>query len=72
MITLHRLAHWDEPFQLNPDLIATVESVPDTILGLTNGKRVLVEESPEEVTDAIRMWRASVLATMTGNALVAG
>ena len=32
MITLHRLAHYDEPFQLNPDLIATVESVPDTIL----------------------------------------
>ena len=72
MITLHRLAHWDEPFQLNPDLIATVESVPDTILGLSNGKRVLVEESPEEVANAIREWRASVLATMTGNVMVAG
>jgi flagellar protein FlbD len=72
MITLHRLAHYDEPFQLNPDLIATVDSVPDTILALTNGKRVLVEESPEEVADAIREWRASVLATMTGNVMVAG
>jgi flagellar protein FlbD len=72
MITLHRLAHYDEPFQLNPDLIATVESVPDTIVALTNGKRVLVEESPEEVTDAIREWRASVLAAMTGSVMVAG
>ena len=72
MIPLHRLGHWDEPFQLNPDLIATVEAVPDTILGLSNGKRVLVEESPEEVADAIREWRASVLATMTGNVMVAG
>jgi flagellar protein FlbD len=72
MITLHRLAHHDEPFQLNPDLIATVEAVPDTILGLTNGKRVLVEESPEEVADAIREWRASVLAAMTGSVMVAG
>ena len=72
MITLHRLAHWDEPFQLNPDLIATVDSVPDTILALTNGKRVLVEETPEEVADAIRGWRASVLAAMTGNVMVAG
>ena len=72
MITLHRLAHWDEPFQLNPDLIATVESVPDTIVALTNGKRVLVEESPEEVADAIRGWRASVLAAMTGSVMVAG
>jgi flagellar protein FlbD len=72
MITLHRLAHCEEPFQLNPDLIATVESVPDTIVALTNGKRVLVEESPEEVADAIREWRASVLAAMTGSVMVAG
>ena len=71
MITLHRLAHCHEPFQLNPDLIATVESVPDTILGLTTGKRMLVEESPEEVADAIREWRASVLAAMTGNVMAA-
>jgi flagellar protein FlbD len=72
MITLHRLAHCDEPFQLNPDLIATVDAVPDTILALTNGKRVLVEESPQEVADAIREWRASVLAAMTGSVMVAG
>ena len=72
MITLHRLAHWDEPFQLNPDLIATVQAVPDTIVALTNGKRMLVEESPEEVADAIREWRASVLAAMTGSVMVAG
>jgi flagellar protein FlbD len=72
MITLHKLAHWDEPFQLNPDLIATVEAVPDTIVKLTTGKRVLVEESPEEVVDAIREWRASVLAAMTGTVAIAG
>ena len=39
MITLHRMAHWDEPFQLNPDLIATVEARPDTVLRLTTGRR---------------------------------
>ena len=72
MITLHRLAHHDESCQLNPDLIATVEAVPDTIVALTNGKRVLVEESPEQVADAIREWRASVLAAMTGSVMVAG
>jgi flagellar protein FlbD len=72
MITLHRLAHWDEPFQLNPDLITTVEAVPDTIVCLTTGKRMLVEESPEEVADAIREWRASVLAAMTGTIAIAG
>jgi flagellar protein FlbD len=72
MITLHRMAHWDEPFQLNPDLIATVEAVPDTVLRLTTGKRVLVQETPEEVVDAIREWRASVLATMTGTVALTG
>jgi flagellar protein FlbD len=72
MITLHRLAHWDEPFQLNPDLIATVEAVPDTVVRLTTGKRVLVHESPEQVVDAIREWRASVLAAMTGTVAIAG
>jgi flagellar protein FlbD len=72
MITLHRLAHWDEPFQLNPDLIATVEAVPDTIVCLTTGKRMIVVESPEEVSDAIREWRASVLAAMTGTVAIAG
>ena len=72
MITLHRLAHCDESFQLNPDLIATVEAVPDTMLRLTTGKRVLVDESPDEVVTAIREWRASVLATMNGTVMVAG
>jgi flagellar protein FlbD len=72
MITLHRLAHWDEPFQLNPDLIATIDAVPDTVLGLTTGKRVMVEESPEQIADAIREWRASVLAAMTGSVMAAG
>jgi flagellar protein FlbD len=72
MITLHRMAHWDEPFQLNPDLIATVEARPDTVLRLTTGRRVLVQESPEQVVDAIREWRASVLATMTGTVAIAG
>jgi len=28
MITLNRLGHSDEPFQLNPDMIVTVESTP--------------------------------------------
>jgi flagellar protein FlbD len=72
MITLHRMCHWDEPFQLNPDLIATVEARPDTIVRLTTGKRVLVCETPEEVCDAIREWRASVLSVMTGSIAIAG
>ncbi len=47
MITLHRLGHTDEPFQLNPDLIVTVESTPDTVVTLATTAKVVVAESPE-------------------------
>src|SRR5919204_582975 len=30
MIKLHRLTHPDQSFQLNPDLIQTIEATPDT------------------------------------------
>ncbi|MDP9385396.1 MAG: flagellar FlbD family protein [Actinomycetota bacterium] len=61
MIALHRLAHADEPYHLNPDLIVSVEAHPDTVVTLTTGTKVLVVESPEEIADAVRAWRASVL-----------
>ena len=62
MIALHRLAHADEPFHLNPDLIVSVEAHPDTVLSLTTGTKVLVVESPEAIAEAVRAWRASVLS----------
>jgi len=61
MIALHRLAHADEPFHLNPDLIVSVEAHPDTVVSLTTGTKVLVVESPEQIAEAIRGWRSSVL-----------
>jgi flagellar protein FlbD len=62
MITLHRLGHRHEPFLLNPDLVATVEAHPDTVVTLTTGARFLVDESPEEITAEIRCWRAQILS----------
>jgi flagellar protein FlbD len=58
MIALHRLAHADEPFHLNPDLIFTVEAHPDTVVTLTTGTKVVIMESPDDVAVAIRQWRA--------------
>jgi uncharacterized protein YlzI (FlbEa/FlbD family) len=80
MITLHRLGHAEDPFNLNPDLIVTVERTPDTVVTLTTGTRMLVTETPEDVVAAVRAWRASVLAgavrtlprRSTGLALVRG
>ena len=59
MITLNRLGHSDEPFQLNPDMIVTVESTPDTVIALATGAKVVVAETPEEVAAAVHAYRAA-------------
>jgi flagellar protein FlbD len=59
MIELHRLGQ-PEPFHLNPDLIVTVEAHPDTVITLATGTRVVVAESPQEVSDLVRDWRVSI------------
>jgi flagellar protein FlbD len=61
MIVLHRLAHAEERFSLNPDLIVSVEANPDSVVTLTTGTKILVCESPEAILEAVRAWRASVL-----------
>lgn len=61
MIRLHRLAHAEEDFHLNPDLILSIESTPDTVVTLTTHTKLIVSERPEEVIDLVRAWRASVL-----------
>jgi flagellar protein FlbD len=65
MITLHRLGHGAEPFQLNPDLIVTIEAHPDTVLTLTTGTKIVVAETPEIVVAEVRDWRASIIAEAT-------
>ena len=62
MITLRRLGHSDEPFQLNPDMIVTVESTPDTVITLATGAKVVVCETPEEVIEAVHGYRAEILS----------
>ena len=61
MILLHRLGHQAEPFHLNPDLILTVEALPDTVVTLTTGTKIVVIETPERVAEEVRAWRAEIL-----------
>ena len=46
---------------VNADLIETVEATPDTIVTLVDGTRYLVEETPSELVDRIKSYRAAVL-----------
>jgi uncharacterized protein YlzI (FlbEa/FlbD family) len=62
VIRLHRLGKPEETFFLNPDLVLAVESTPDTLLTLTTHTKLLVAESPEQVVEAIREWRSSILS----------
>lgn len=46
---------------LNADLIATVEHHHDTVLTLVDGKTYVLQDSAEDVVDAVRHYRASIL-----------
>ncbi len=60
MIRLDRLNHGE--LHLNADLIATVESHHDTVVTLDDGKTYVVLDTADDVVDAVRTHRASVLA----------
>jgi flagellar protein FlbD len=62
MILLHRLSATAEPFHLNPDLVVTIESAPDTYLTLSNGTRIAVADTADEVVARIREHRTSIAA----------
>jgi uncharacterized protein YlzI (FlbEa/FlbD family) len=68
VIRLHRLGKPGDTFFLNPDLVLSIETTPDTLLALTTHTKVLVSETPDEVVEAIREWRASILSTVTRRA----
>ena len=50
MITLTRLS--GTVFALNSDLIERVDSTPDTVITLVDGKKYVVAESLDDVVDA--------------------
>lgn len=62
MILVHRLK--GEPMFLNADLIESIEARPDTVITLVDGRKAVVAETPEELVDRIRQFRAAVLAAV--------
>jgi len=46
---------------VNADLIETIEHHGDTVVTLVSGTRFVVREGVEEIIDAVRRFRASVL-----------
>lgn len=64
MIALHRLK--GEEFYLNHRLIETIERSPDTIITLTNERKYLVRENPEEVIELIKLYEQKILVSTPG------
>jgi flagellar protein FlbD len=55
MITLTRLN--GDQFMLNIDMIEMMEETPDTVITLTNGKKIIVQESTQKIEADIVRFR---------------
>ncbi len=64
MIDLTKLN--DSKFTLNCDLIESVEEVPDTVITLTNGKKIFVKESRQSVVDLVKLYKKELLCQNIG------
>lgn len=62
VIKLNRLN--GEEIVVNADLIEIVKSTPDTIIKLTTDKKILVEESVEDVIDKVIEYKRKVFNSL--------
>lgn len=46
---------------INAELIETVEEMPDTVITLTNGKKIIVKESRQEVKNLVKLFKKEIL-----------
>jgi flagellar protein FlbD len=60
VILVHRLR--GEPMFINCDLVESIESTPDTIVTMVDGRRLVVSESPDQVIERVRDYRAALVA----------
>jgi flagellar protein FlbD len=60
MITLTRLS--GSVFVLNSDLIERIDSTPDSVVTLIDGKKYVVRETLDAIIAAVRVYRSEVVA----------
>ena len=49
---------------INNDLIETVEEMPDTVITLTNGKKIIVKESRQEVKNLVKLYKKEIFCNI--------
>ena len=58
MISVTRLNH--RPLVINADLIISMEETPDTIITLSNGEKIAVQEKVREVIQRVIQFRRCI------------
>lgn len=61
MIKVTRFKSDNNEFVVNAELIETVEETPDTVITLTTGRKLIVEESMNEIIRLVMDYRRAVL-----------
>jgi flagellar protein FlbD len=46
---------------INADLVEVVETTPDTVITLIDGKKYVVVESAQEIVDRVVQYRAAII-----------
>ncbi|MCQ4921788.1 flagellar FlbD family protein [Tissierella carlieri] len=60
MIKVKRLN--DKEFVVNSELILYIEATPDTVITLTNGHKIVVSDSVDEIVDKVIKYKARIYA----------
>ncbi len=56
-----------EELVINDDLIEFVETTPDTIISLVDGKKIMVQESPDQIIERVAAFRKMAATFEVGN-----
>ena len=60
MIKISKFNTNDKELVLNAELIETIEETPDTVITLLNGKKLIVEESMDDIVRKVMDYRRAL------------
>jgi flagellar protein FlbD len=60
MIRVHQGRDGERPVWVNAELIETMEATPDTVVTLLTGRKLLVRETPDELTALVVEYRRRI------------
>ena len=60
MIKITKFNTNDKELVLNAELIETIEETPDTVVTLLNGKKLIVEESMDDIVRKVMDYRRAL------------